>query len=153
MSLNVLTGDGVVHADTRVDPGEGPVNPEDFALVTVEDVCCEAAVRSQHLTRHGLSEAVVLLREVSNGLTSSVHQYVAVGLLEAEKDVHHFDLSLDDDGAMIEDGHGGVIGLEHAIWIVRYTYGCDQVGGFILGQSRLHELEACGWLCWLLLLR
>ena len=75
---------------------------QDLLLMFVEDMTGKAAVGLGHLSHQHAAHAMILLGHVSNCFSSAVHNDVSVCLLEPEKDVHHLDLSLDDQRAVVE---------------------------------------------------
>ena len=64
------------------------------------------------LPADGAAEAAVVFRHVANVLAGGGEDGVAVCLLEAEEEVQHLDLALDDEGGLGEEGGGGVCGFE-----------------------------------------
>ena len=84
-------------------------------------------MRSKKLPRQHIPHPVILLRHISNMISIWIHDDILVGLFEAQEDVHHLELSLDDECAVVQDGHGGVIRLEHTIWVFWYADWCDQI--------------------------
>ena len=51
----------IIDAYSRVDPAERPVKSQYFLLVPIKDVCRKAPMRLEHLSRHGISYAMLLL--------------------------------------------------------------------------------------------
>ena len=72
-------------------------------------------MRPEGLSCDRTADTMVSLRDVSQSLTLTVHDDVAVCLLEAEHDVHHFYLALDYQAAVAEEGEGGVVAGDDAM--------------------------------------
>ena len=78
------------------------MNAQNLPLTVVEDVAGKATVGLCHLAHQHASHSVVLFSHVSDCFSSTIHDDVSVGLFEPKEDIHHFDLSLNDQGAVIE---------------------------------------------------
>lgn len=78
------------------------MDPQDLSLISIKDVCSETSVCSECLSCYRVSKSVVLFGHVADGLASSIHYDVFVCLLEAEEDIHHFQLALNNQGAIVE---------------------------------------------------
>ena len=94
---------------------------------TLEDVCGERSVRLEDLSRHRASHSMILLRDVSQSLSTAIHNDVLVRLLESDDDVHHLYLSLNDQTAVPKNRKRRVIRRQDAIWVCWYVDFRDEI--------------------------
>lgn len=119
--------DRIVDSYPGIDPAKGPVEPQYLLLVSIKDVRREASVRLEHLPRHGVAYAMLLLCEISNVVSVRIHDDIAIRLLKAHEDIHHLQLPLDDEGRVIEESHGWVGFLEDGMRVFGYMNRCNEV--------------------------
>lgn len=99
------------------------MNTQDLPLVLVEDVGGKASVRLEHLATQHTAYSVILLGHVSNCFSSSIHDDISVGLFESEEDVHHLDLSLNDQRAVVQEIPCRVVWCQNTIGVI---WDCDR---------------------------
>ena len=78
---------------------------------------------------------MVLFRHVAYCLASSVHDDVSVRLFDAQEDVHHLYLPLNDQRTIVQESHGWMGLVEDTIGIIRYIDRRKQIGRLILGKG------------------
>lgn len=114
---------------------------KNLAFTPVEYVCGKAAVCSECLSGQGPPYSVILLCQISYCLSPSVHDDVLVGLFEAEENVHHLQLSLYDERAVVEQVPCWMVWSEDTIRIVGYLDRRDKVRGFIFRECCRDERD------------
>lgn len=128
------------------------MNPQNLSLIGVKYVCCEASVCSEGLSRQGISQTVILLCHVTYCLASSIHDDIFICLLKAEENVHHLDLPLYDQRAVVEQRHGRMVLAKDTVWIVWHIDGGKEIRRLIVGESSRDKFHL-GWLFTLILPR
>lgn len=103
------------------------MEPEYFLFVAIEDMCGKAPVCLEHLSRHCIAYAVVLLCQIANVVAVGIHDDVAICLFETHEYVHHLKLPLYDERGVVEEAHSGVGLFEHRIRVFGHVHGRDEV--------------------------
>lgn len=75
--------------DARVDETEWAADPQDLGAERVEDAGLEGPMGAGDLAEEGAAEAAFFFGQEAQGLPCRTEDAVAVGLLEADEQVHH----------------------------------------------------------------
>lgn len=110
------------------------MNTQDFPLAVVENVAGETTVGFGHLAYQHASHTMILLSHVSNCFSSTIHDDVSVGLFEPKEDIHHFDLSLNDQRAVVEQMPRRMARRKNTIRVVWNGHRCNEIRRLVLGE-------------------
>ena len=93
----------VVDFNPRIDPAERPMKSEHLSSSQIKHIRHETPVRAKPLSSQYFAESAIVFRQVPYRFTCRGQDGVAVGLLKAEEDVHHFELPLNYEGGVGEE--------------------------------------------------
>lgn len=88
--------DGIVNANSRIDPRERPMESEHFSFVLIKHMCCKSPVCSEPLTSQRSPDALVMFRHVTDVVALRVHDHVSVCLFEATAIISWVPISAED---------------------------------------------------------
>ena len=64
--------------------------------MSVKHMRHKAPMGPKRLSRHSIGHAIFLLRHIANMIPLRIRDHIFIRLFEADHDIHHFQLSLND---------------------------------------------------------
>ena len=107
--------------------------PQDLLAELIKYVCCEASMRTEHLSLEHVAHPKIPFGDESNMLTMRIHYHVFIGLLEPHHHIHQLELPRHHYGGIFEYVCSRMLLTENAIWVLRDVNRRKQVVVFWTG--------------------